>query len=80
MKIHGIEHVALAFPVGRLDEVRAYYTGLLGLAELPRPASITTPGAWLDCGPVQLHFSNDPAYSAQERPHTGLLVDGMHDR
>jgi len=79
MRIHGIEHLALAYPAGRPDEVRADYTGLLGLPEIARPASITTPGVWLDCGAVQLHFSNDPAFNVQERPHTALFVDGLHD-
>jgi hypothetical protein len=79
MRVHGIEHVALAYPAGRIDEVRAYYIGLLGLSEIDRPASIATPGVWLDCGAVQLHFSNDPAFNVQERPHTALLVDGLRE-
>jgi hypothetical protein len=77
MKVHGVEHVALAYPAGRLDEVRAFYIGLLGLTELERPASITTPGAWLSCGSSQLHFSNDPEFNVQVRPHTALMVDDL---
>ena len=77
MKTHGFEHVTLMFPAGRLDAVRDFYSGLLGLPERPRPGSITTPGVWPSCGAVQLHFSDDPTHSPRERPHTALMVDGL---
>jgi extradiol dioxygenase family protein len=51
--IVGYSHVAIG--VGDLDEARAFYCGLLGLAELPRP-EFGVPGLWLRAGGSMLHI------------------------
>ncbi|MDA8453391.1 VOC family protein [Acidovorax sp. GBBC 3334] len=38
MAIHSINHVQLPFPAGAEGEIRDFYTGLLGLAEVTYPA------------------------------------------
>lgn len=50
--IAGFSHVAIA--VTDLDAARAFYCGLLGFTELPRPD--LGPGMWLRVGDLQLHF------------------------
>ena len=39
-EIVGLEHVQLAMPAGREEEAEAFYSGLLGLARLPKPAPL----------------------------------------
>jgi hypothetical protein len=36
--ILGIEHVQLAMPAGREAEARGFYSGLLGIPEIAKPA------------------------------------------
>jgi len=49
-----IDHVAI--DVVDVERSRAFYGGLLGLKELPRPASFTFGGAWFAVGPEVLHL------------------------
>jgi catechol 2,3-dioxygenase-like lactoylglutathione lyase family enzyme len=51
--IAGYSHVAIA--VKDADAARAFYGGLLGFEELPRP-DFGVPGLWMRVGDLQLHF------------------------
>ena len=47
MTVIAIEHVQLAMPPGREEEARAFYAGLLGMVEVPKPAHLAARGgAW----------------------------------
>ena len=52
--IRSLHHVSLI--VRDLDRARAFYGGLLGLRELPRPA-FSFAGAWYEVGDRQLHLT-----------------------
>ena len=53
MTVIAIEHVQLAMPPGR-EEARAFYAGLLGMAEVPKPAHLTARGgAWFEAAGIQ---------------------------
>jgi len=61
VKITRINHAAVNIH-GKVDEARAFYTGLLGLPEIPiqlpgRPPipKGTVPAFWLELGGVQVH-------------------------
>jgi len=36
--IQGLDHVQLAIPIGGEDKARAFYQGVLGLTEVPKPS------------------------------------------
>lgn len=73
--IAGIDHVQLAMPVGGEDLARAFYSGVLGLAEIDKPAILAVRGgAWFQCGAAQLHLGADPDFSAARKAHPALLV------
>ena len=65
MSILGIDHVQLAMPPGREDIARAFYEGVLGLSEIPKPADMAKRGG------VEEGFA--PARKA----HPALLVDDL---
>ena len=44
---HGLFH--LAIKTANLEATRAFWTGVIGLREIPRP-DFGYPGAWLACG------------------------------
>ena len=52
--IQKIDHVAI--DVTDVNRSRLFYAGLLGLIEIPRPASFTFPGAWFRIGGEVLHI------------------------
>jgi len=39
-----IDHVQLAMPAGREDDARAFFCGVLGMTELPKPAELAGRG------------------------------------
>ena len=71
----GIDHVQLAMPVGAEPQARQFYSGVLGLAEIPKPAPLAMRGGvWFQCGSAQLHLGADPAFQAAQKAHPALLV------
>ena len=48
-----LHHVSII--TGNLERSLAFYRGVLGLAQIERPP-FDVPGAWLACGPSQLHL------------------------
>ena len=73
--ITGIDHVQLAMPVGAEDIARQFYSGVLGLAEIPKPAPLALRGGvWFQCGGMQLHLGADPEFQAARKAHPALVV------
>ena len=71
----GIDHVQLAMPVGAEALARQFYSGVLGLPEIPKPASLAVRGgAWFQCGGVQLHLGADADFLPAKKAHPALLV------
>lgn len=76
--ITGIDHVQLAMPPGAEPIARAFYSGVLGLAEIVKPAHLAVRGgAWFQCGAAQLHLGADQAFQAAKKAHPALTVDGL---
>lgn len=57
MEIESIHHVAL--PVTDLERAARFYSGVLGLEELPRPP-FSFPGKWYRAGSQQVHLIVHP--------------------
>jgi catechol 2,3-dioxygenase-like lactoylglutathione lyase family enzyme len=73
--ITGIDHVQIAMPVGAEDIARQFYSGVLGLKEIPKPAVLAVRGGvWFECGGAQLHLGADPEFLAAKKAHPALLV------
>jgi catechol 2,3-dioxygenase-like lactoylglutathione lyase family enzyme len=73
--ITGIDHVQLAMPVGAEEQARQFYSGVLGLAEIVKPAVLAVRGGvWFQCGPAQLHLGADPLFQAAKKAHPALVV------
>jgi catechol 2,3-dioxygenase-like lactoylglutathione lyase family enzyme len=65
----GLHHISIA--VDDLERARAFYGGVLGLAEIPRPA-LPNPGWWFQAGGCQLHLTVRPEEERGRRiPATG---------
>lgn len=78
MPIVGVDHVQLAMPAGREAEARAFYSGVLGLPELAKPAALAARGGvWFERGPLKIHLGVDPDFRPARKAHPGLLVRGL---
>jgi catechol 2,3-dioxygenase-like lactoylglutathione lyase family enzyme len=76
--ILGIDHVQLAMPPGREAEARAFYAGLLGLDEIPKPPELAKRGgAWFERGPVKLHLGVEADFRPARKAHPALLVGDL---
>lgn len=70
-----IDHVQLAIPHGGEDTARAFYTGILGMTELPKPPALAVRGGcWFAAGPVQIHVGIEDDFRPARKAHPALLV------
>lgn len=77
MAVIGLDHVQLAIPAGGEDRARGFYAGLLGMAEVPKPATLSASGCWFTGGAVSLHLGVDPVFRPATKAHPALLVDDL---
>ena len=76
--ITGIDHVQLAMPRGREDAARAFYAGLLGMSEVPKPAVLAARGGcWFSSGAAVLHLGVEEPFAPARKAHPALLVDEL---
>jgi catechol 2,3-dioxygenase-like lactoylglutathione lyase family enzyme len=54
MDVLSVNHIALV--VADVDRARQFYAEVLGLEEIPRPASFTFPGAWMRRRGFEIHL------------------------
>jgi catechol 2,3-dioxygenase-like lactoylglutathione lyase family enzyme len=65
-------------PPGQEDEARAFYVGLLGFLEVPKPDALAgRGGAWFEAGAAKLHLGAEPDMRPMKKAHPGLLVRGL---
>ena len=78
MKVVALDHVQLAMPPGREDEARAFYAGLLGIAEQPKPSHLAKRGGcWFERGALKIHLGVEKEFIAARKAHPALLVDDL---
>jgi hypothetical protein len=72
----GYDHVQVCCPPGGEGEARAFYGGLLGLREVPKPAELASRGGcWFDVGSGQgLHVGVLEPFAPATRAHPALRV------
>jgi catechol 2,3-dioxygenase-like lactoylglutathione lyase family enzyme len=76
--IEAIDHVQLAMPAGREAVARAFYGGLLGLPEQPKPPHLAARGGcWFESHTVKLHLGVDADFRPARKAHPALLVGDL---
>jgi catechol 2,3-dioxygenase-like lactoylglutathione lyase family enzyme len=78
MTVIAIEHIQLAMPLGREEEARAFYAGLLGIPEVPKPAHLAVRGgAWFEAGGVKVHLGIEEGFRPARKAHPAFVVEGL---
>jgi catechol 2,3-dioxygenase-like lactoylglutathione lyase family enzyme len=78
MSVLSLDHVQLAMPPEKEDEARAFYAGLLGIAEQPKPPHLAARGGcWFQNGPLKVHLGVDPAFVPARKAHPAFIVDDL---
>ncbi len=78
MSIRGIHHVQIALPPGREPEARAFYQGLLGIPEVPKPPNLAARGGcWFEQESVRIHLGVEAEFRPARKAHTALLVGDL---
>ncbi len=75
-----IHHVQLACPAGSEDASRAFYGGVLGLAEIDKPlALVDKGGCWFRGHGVELHLGVEADFRPARKAHPGVLVTRLDE-
>jgi catechol 2,3-dioxygenase-like lactoylglutathione lyase family enzyme len=78
MRITAIEHVQLAMPPGGEARARAFYGGVLGLAEVPKPPHLASRGGcWFASEGVAIHLGIEADFRPASKAHLALRVEGL---
>lgn len=72
IRVERMDHVAI--DVTDMESARAFYSGLLGLREVSRPASFDFPGAWFETGSALLHIVSREKRDADGKRHLCFFV------
>jgi catechol 2,3-dioxygenase-like lactoylglutathione lyase family enzyme len=76
--ITGIDHVQLAMPRGEEAAARAFYGGLLEMAEIPKPPALAVRGGcWFESGAAVLHLGVEEPFAPARKAHPAFLVEDL---
>lgn len=73
-----IDHVQLAMPRGAEADAARYFSGVLGLTQLPKPEPLASRGGcWFEGGGVVLHLGVEEDFVPAAKAHPALVVDDL---
>src|SRR5579864_6756845 len=74
-RIHSLDHIQLAMPAGQEALAREFYSGILGLSEIPKPANLAKRGgAWFEGGNLRVHLGVEADFRPAKKAHPAFLV------
>lgn len=78
MSVDGLDHVQLAMPAGGESDAKAFYEGLLGVPEVPKPPHLAKRGGcWFEAEAVKIHLGVEQDFRAAKKAHPALLVSNL---
>lgn len=78
MFIYALDHVQIAMPPAQEEAARAFYTGVLGLTEVAKPAELAKRGGcWFEGGLLHLHLGVEQDFRPARKAHPAFLVDHL---
>lgn len=78
MSICEIHHVQLAMPKGQEKAAIAFYQGVLGLRQMPKPPILAARGGvWFEEGTVRVHLGVETDFLPARKAHPAFGVAGV---
>lgn len=75
MALVRFDHVQLAMPPGGEEEARRFYSGILKMEEIPKPAELARRGGcWFRAGELNLHLGVEEDFRAVKKAHPAIVV------
>ncbi len=79
LKFRRLDHIQICIPKDREEEARQFYSGLLGLIEIPKPAELVKNGGlWYKLGDIQLHIGIEDQINTSKR-HPAFEVEELKE-
>lgn len=76
----GINHIQLAAPKGCEEQARKFYSGLLGLKEIPKPENLQKRGGcWFNCGEQEIHIGVQEDFLPAKKAHPAFVVENLEE-
>ena len=77
-RVHGVDHIQRAMPVGQEAIAREFYSGTLRFTEVPKPANLAKRGgAWFESGTLRLHLGVEADFRPARKAHPAFLVQQL---
>jgi len=65
-------------PAGQEEAAREFYGGILGLAEVPKPANLAKRGGvWFERGTLRVHLGVEADFRPARKAHPAFLVEPL---
>ncbi len=78
MPLLRIQHVQLAMPTGKEDAARAFYVGVLGLVEVPKPENLARRGGcWFEHQDIRVHLGVEKEFLPARKAHPAFEVENL---
>lgn len=78
MGVLGIDHVQLSMPAGAEQGAAAFYSGVLGIPQVEKPAHLARRGGcWFEQGRLKIHLGVEPDFRPAKKAHPALLVEDL---
>jgi len=75
MRLH---HVLMAIPPGGEDRARAFYAGVLGMTEVPRPEELADRvGVWFRSDAMEIHVASEDGFVPAAKAHPAIETDDL---
>ena len=75
-----LHHVQVSVPVGAEEACRAFWGGVLGMAELEKPPVLAARGGcWFRAGGLEVHCGVEEDFAPARKAHPGILVTSIED-
>ncbi len=79
IKIKRLDHVQICIPIGKEDEGRSFYCGILGWKEIEKPDSLKPNGGfWMMAGDIEIHVGTEEFENKSKR-HPAFEVANLED-
>ena len=73
-----LDHIQIAIPADSEDVARAFWSGKIGLSEIPKPLALRPRGGcWFQLGQHELHLGVENPFTPSKKAHPGFLTSDL---